>query len=151
VATSEQERAGRQLRSVRALLAAWAAYWAGLVAFAFWTPAMLILRLKRQQPESHPTLTVNEELRARLTLDGAEMWAGATTLAELLAWVAAGPLVSWLVWLWWVGRRPGRGAGVGAAGVAGGVRPPDVAALPDGRAAAAPAAPDGTRARVRRG
>lgn len=101
----EQEGRDWAQRSVRWLYGAWAAYWATLPVVALGTPAALFLRLRQQAPgRAAFTVTADEGLKLRLTVDGATAWAAGMSYTELALWLAAPPLVLWVAWLWWTGR-----------------------------------------------
>ena len=93
--------AGR--RSARWLFGAWAGYWAALTTVALWTPATLLLRLRRTAPPGAVTATANADgaLTLRLTEHGATAWSAAMSYTELAFWLAVPPLALWAAWLWW--------------------------------------------------
>jgi hypothetical protein len=93
------------------LFAAWAVYWAVLLAVAGRT-VLRIISFASSAPKGHSSVTAGiENGRARLEalLDGRVVDGGSASLLALALWVAGPPLLLWLAWLW---QRPRRDTAV---------------------------------------
>ena len=83
------------------LLGAWGAYWVGLAGVTLWPFARFVMDISR-----HPGVHANASLSvgdAGVTLlaikENVTVWSGVAPLPEVALWIAAPPLLLWLVWL----------------------------------------------------
>jgi len=113
----ERQSSGGRRRGLRALVAAWTVYWVALVVWALSPPMALFVRLRERMP-GRVTIGFVDDLRLRVTLDKATVWAADLSGAEALAWLVGPPLVMWIAWLWWSGRAATRATRAARARVA---------------------------------
>ena len=122
----------------RHLLAAWSAYWVGLVLVTLGEPLRLMWRLTRV-PDNHGSFSANFGdglLKLTIVEGGRTVWSGATEPGTAIAWLAGPPLLLWLLWLVLRSRAPAEGPSVRQA------PPPAVGAGTPGWERPAPARPD---------
>ena len=89
------------------LAASWAAYWITLGAVTLWEPITTAIRLAKL-PENHADISFGfENTLFHLTMnqDKQTVYAGTVHLATVVFWIAAPPLLLWLIWLL---KRPSR-------------------------------------------
>jgi hypothetical protein len=82
------------------LLAAWAGYWVGLAVTALW-PALMAAR-RVTGPDGHGSIDGSMgDGRLRLTVadQTTTLWTGSASIGSLILWIAAPPLIMWIIWL----------------------------------------------------
>ena len=85
----------------RHLLAAWCAYWAGLVLVTLW-PAIAAGWRMSQQPHGKGTVSGgfgDGAFNATIVDSGKTTWTGSISALHLALLIAGPPLVLWLIWL----------------------------------------------------
>lgn len=84
----------------RHLLAAWAAYWIGLVAVKLGAGIVAALRvMNAAQEHGNINVSMNDGiLSSTVTGDGVH-WTGSTSVMSLVLWLCGPPLILWLLWL----------------------------------------------------
>lgn len=95
-------------RRVRALFAAWIAYWTVLGATTLGPAVVAIWRASRA-PEGQGSVSANFGGGAfNLTVSsfGRQTYAGSIHLLALALWVAGPPLLAWLAWVFLSRERP---------------------------------------------
>ena len=85
------------------LLLSWVAYWIAVIVIKL-GPALAAARVATQSPSNNDSsVTLNWGTEAGITASvihyGETLWAGATTIAAVIAWAALPPLALWGVWL----------------------------------------------------
>jgi hypothetical protein len=85
----------------RHLVAAWSAYWVGLVLVKLAEPIRIAWRLTRL-PDNHGTISASYAdglLKITMIQDGVTQYAGSVSFAALALWIAGPPLVMFVLWL----------------------------------------------------
>jgi hypothetical protein len=85
----------------RHLLAAWSAYWAGLVLVTLGPAAVAILRVTVPEGAKGSVSANVGDAGFQLVVKSGEAtsWLGQASIASVALWLAAPPLLLWLAWL----------------------------------------------------